>query len=82
MSPSKVPIMTFTSQDIRSIEQTMNKLETVAHTMWNRETTDGANARYIAQIIREMRCCADLMQSTDRTTRLDAADRLVRLITQ
>jgi len=74
--------MTFTSQELRSIEQTMDKLEAVAHTMWSRETTDGANARYIAQIIREMRLCADLMQSTDRTTRLEAADRLVHLITQ
>jgi hypothetical protein len=82
MSSPKDQIMTFTSQDLRSIEQTMDKLETVAHTMWNRETTDGANARYIAQIIREMRLCADLMQSTDRTTRLEAADRLVHLITQ
>jgi hypothetical protein len=72
--------MTFTAQDLCSIELTMDKLENVAHIMWNRESIDGANARYIAQIIRELRCCADLMQSTDRTTRLEAADRLVYFI--
>jgi hypothetical protein len=74
--------MKFTATEMCSIECTMDKLANVAFTVWQRETFDAANARAIAYIIGEMRVCADLMQSDDRTTRLAAADRLVALITK
>ena len=73
--------MKFTSTEARSIERTMDKLTTVAFTMWERETTDAANARAIGYIIQELRTCADLMKSDDRATRLAAADRMAALIT-
>lgn len=74
--------MKFTATEMCSIERTMDKLSNVAFTVWERDTFDGSNARAIAYIIGEMRVCADLMQSEDRTTRLAAADRLVSLITK
>jgi hypothetical protein len=74
--------MKFTATESRSIERTTDKLTTVALTMWDRETTDAANARAVAYIISEMRACADLMQSDDRTTRLAAADRWTALLTR
>ena len=74
--------MKFTATELRNIERTMDKLTTVAFTVWERQTTDAANARAIAYIVSEMRLCADLMQSDDRATRLAAADRLVNLITE
>lgn len=74
--------MKFTATEIRSIERTMDKLTNVAFAMWDRENTDAANARAIAYIIGELRTCADLMQSNDRSTRLAAADRLTALITK
>jgi hypothetical protein len=73
--------MKFTATEVRSIERTMDKLTTVAFTMWDRESTDAANARAIGYIIGEIRTCADLMKSDDRATRLAAADRLAALIT-
>lgn len=73
--------MQFTAAELRSIEQTMHKLTVVSQTVWNRETTDGANARHIGHIIAEIRMCADLMKSEDRATRLAGADRLTSLIT-
>jgi len=73
--------MKFTSTEARNIERTMDKLTTVAFTMWDRESTDAANARAISYIIGEFRVCADLMKSDDRATRLAAADRLAALIT-
>jgi hypothetical protein len=60
----------------------MDKLTTVAYTMWDRQSTDGANARAISYIIGEIRACADLMKSDDRAIRLAAADRLAALITE
>jgi hypothetical protein len=74
--------MKFTSTEARSIEHTMDKLTTVAYTMWDRQSTDGANARAISYIIGEIRACADLMKSDDRAIRLAAADRLAALITE
>jgi hypothetical protein len=74
--------MKFTAKELQSIERTMDKLTNVAFTVWERQTTDAANARAVAYIISEMRLCADLMQSDDRSTRLAAADRLVALITK
>jgi hypothetical protein len=74
--------MKFTATEMTNIERTMDKLTNVAFTVWERQTTDAANARAIAYIISEMRLCADLMQSEDRATRLAAADRLVGLITK
>lgn len=73
--------MKFTANEIRNIERTMDKLMTVAQTVWSRESTDLANARGIAYIIGEMRACADLMTSEDRAIRLAGADRLTQLIT-
>lgn len=73
--------MKFTATEARAIERTMDKLTNVAFTVWDRESTDAANARAIAYIIGELRACADLMKSEDRTTRLEAADRLAALIT-
>jgi hypothetical protein len=74
--------MKFTATEMTNIERTMDKLTNVAFTVWERQTTDAANARAIAYIISEMRLCADLMQSEDRAIRLAAADRLVGLITK
>jgi hypothetical protein len=74
--------MKFTATEIRSIERTMDKLTNVAFAMWDRENTDAANARAVSYIIGELRTCADLMQSNDRSTRLAAADRLTALITK
>jgi hypothetical protein len=67
--------MRFTADELKSIEQTMDKLTTVAYTVWNRESTDAANARAIAYIISEMRACAALVASDDRTTRVSGYDR-------
>jgi hypothetical protein len=72
--------MRFTPAELKSIEQTMFKLEAVAHTMWDRSSTDGANARAIAFIISEMRLCADLVASDDRATRVSGYDRLDDLL--
>jgi hypothetical protein len=72
--------MKFTAQEIRSIQNTMDKLASVATTMWGRETTDAANARAIAFIIGEMRVCADLVASDDRQTRVAGYDRLDDLL--
>ena len=74
--------MRFTATEAREMTRTMDKLMTVAQTVWGRETTDLANARGIAYIIEEVRLCADLMASDDRATRLAAADRLTSLITK
>jgi hypothetical protein len=74
--------MKFTATEMTNIERTMDKLTNVAFTVWERQTTDAANARAVAYIISEMRLCADLMQSEDRAIRLAAADRLVGLITK
>lgn len=68
--------MRFTPQELKSIEATMDKLLTVAHAMWSRESTDSANARAITYIISEMRLCADLVASDDRATRIAGYDRL------
>ena len=68
--------MRFTPEELQSIEATMDKLHTVAYTMWGRETTDAANARAIAYIISEMRACAGLVASDDRATRVAGYDRL------
>ena len=55
--------MRFTANELKSIEATMSKLENVANTVWDRSSTDGANARAIAFIISEMRLCASLVAS-------------------
>lgn len=68
--------MRFTAKELQSIEATMDKLTTVAYTMWDRESTHGANARAIAYIISEMRACAALAASEDRETRIKGYDRL------
>lgn len=68
--------MRFTANELKSIEATMSKLEAVAHTMWDRSSTDGANARAIAYIISEMRLCASLVDSEDRAQRVAGYDRL------
>ena len=68
--------MRFTANELKSIEATMSKLETVAHTMWDRLSTDGTNARAIAYIISEMRLCASLVASDDRAQRVAGYDRL------
>ena len=68
--------MRFTADELKSIEQTMDKLTSVAYTMWDRESTNAANARAIAYIIGEMRACAQLVGSDDRTTRVSGYDRL------
>lgn len=73
--------MKFTSTEARSIERTMDKLTSVAFTVWDRESTDAANARAISYVIGELRACADLMRSDDHATRLAAADRFAALIT-
>jgi hypothetical protein len=73
--------MKFTSTEARSIERTMDKLAAIAFTAWERESTDAANARAISYIVGELRACADLMKSDDRSTRLAAADRIAALIT-
>lgn len=72
----------FTTQELHSIERTMDKLTAVAFTVWDRESTDAANARHIAFIISELRVCAGLMDAQDRSVRLAAADRLLALITK
>ena len=72
--------MRFTPAELKAIEQTMLKLEAVAHTVWDRASTDGANARAIAFIISEMRLCADLVVSDDRATRVSGYDRLDDLL--
>ena len=72
--------MRFTLKEINSIEATMDKLTTVAYTMWDRESTDGANARAIAYIISEMRACAQLVASDDRSTRLEGFDRIAEIL--
>jgi hypothetical protein len=68
--------MRFTANELQSLEATMSKLESVAHTMWDRSSTDGSNARAIAFIISEMRLCAGLVASDDRATRVAGYDRL------
>jgi hypothetical protein len=68
--------MRFTAKELQSLEATMSKLEAVAHTMWDRSSTDGSNARAIAFIVSEMRLCAGLVASDDRTTRVAGYDRL------
>jgi hypothetical protein len=68
--------MRFTANELKSIEQTMDKLKAVATTMWASESTDAANARAIDYIISEMRLCADLVASDDRATRVAGYDRL------
>ena len=72
--------MRFTANELKSIEATMSKLESVAQTMWDRSSTDGANARAIAYIISEMRLCAGLVASDDRATRVAGYDRLDDLL--
>jgi hypothetical protein len=72
--------MQFTSEQVRAIARTTDKLATVAHTMWGNSTEDGINALHVAYIIGEMRVCADLMKSEDRATRLAAVDRFTNLI--
>lgn len=74
--------MKFTTTEARSIASTMDKLSAIAFTAWDRESTDGANARAIAYVVAELRVCAELMASGDRATRLAAADRMAALITQ
>jgi hypothetical protein len=68
--------MRFTANEIKSIEATMSKLEAVATTVWDRSSTDGANARAIAFIISEMRLCSSLVASDDRAQRVAGYDRL------
>lgn len=72
--------MRFTAKELQSIEATMDKLTTVAYTMWDRESTNGANARAIAFIISELRACAGLVASDDRTTKINGYDRLDDLL--
>ena len=72
--------MRFTETELKSIEQTMTKLEAVANTMWDRASTDGANSRAIAFIISEMRLCSDLVASDDRQQRVAGYDRLDDLL--
>jgi len=74
--------MQFTSNELHSIEHTMDKLTQTSRAMWNHQTEDGMNARHLAFIVSEIRLCADLMQSEDRSTRLAGADRLTSLITK
>lgn len=68
--------MRFTTNELQSIEETMFKLYNVAHTMWDRDSTNGANARAITYIISEMRACAALVASEDRAQRVAGYDRL------
>ena len=72
--------MRFTTNELKSIEATMSKFEAVAHTMWDRSSTDGANARAIAFIISEMRLCASVVASDDRTQRIAGYDRLADML--
>ena len=72
--------MRFTANELKSIEETMFKLYNVANTMWDRESTNGANARAIAYIISELRVCADLVVSDDRSQRVAGYDRLDDLL--
>jgi ubiquinone biosynthesis protein COQ9 len=72
--------MKYTAKELHAIESTMHKLTQVSHTVWNRDTTDGSNARHIGHIIAELRMCAELMESPDRATRIAGADRLVSII--
>lgn len=72
--------MRFTAKELQSLEATMSKLKTVAYTMWASESTDSANARAIDYIISEMRACAALVASDDRSQRVAGYDRLDDLI--
>lgn len=73
--------MKFTSTELRSIERTVDKFRDMGRAAWSSEQADAVNARYLSHIIAEVRLCADLMASDDRTVRLAAADRLVAIIT-
>lgn len=72
--------MKFTATELRSIQSTMDKLSNVAFTMWDRESTDAANARAIAFIMGELRVCADLVASEDRQIRVAGYDHLDDLL--
>jgi hypothetical protein len=74
--------MKFTAKELQSIEATVTKLKTVAYTMWPSESTDYANVRALDYIISEMRLCAQLVASDERTKRVAAYDRLDDLITK
>ena len=60
----------------------MDKLGTVAATMWGDQGDDKANAKHIAFIIGEMRLCAGIMASGSANDRMDAIDRLARMIAE
>jgi len=47
--------MKFTNEQLRNIERTMDKLGSVAHTMWSTNSEDWKNAQHIAYIIGELR---------------------------
>ena len=72
--------MKFTSNEIKGIERTMDKLLNVAHTMLDRESTDYVNARHLSYIVGEMRVCAELMASKDHKARLQGSARLTNLL--
>lgn len=72
--------MRFNAKEMTQIERTMDKLMSVALTVWDRECTDATHARCIAYIIGEMRICAGLVASDDRATRVAGFDRLDDLL--
>lgn len=57
--------MKFTSKELASIEQTMDKLVTASTALMPRESTDFANVRALSYIIGELRTTAWLMAADD-----------------
>ena len=72
--------MRFSFDEMRDIERTMERLYSVAGTVWARDSTDGANARCLMYIISEMRQCAKLIESDERSVRVAGYDRLDNLL--
>jgi hypothetical protein len=72
--------MRFTTTDLISIEQTMEKLYAMASAVLPHESTDMANVRALLFITGELRASAKLTDSADREVRVAGFDRLDRLL--
>ena len=71
--------MKLTARELQQIENTTDKLFTVANALLPRESTDHANARALSYIVGELRLAADLMQNEDVQTRAAGTQRLLNL---
>jgi hypothetical protein len=71
--------MKFTFKELQQIERTVNKLDTIARTLCDSESTTVADVRALGYIIQEMRTAAGLIADQDNLLKQAGIQRALNL---